>query len=148
MNEPEIEIVLNQNGVWLLNGEEITHARTCRAFSQNIFQTEGGFEIRIGPEKKAIQVEDTLYFVTGISGDQNEGFTLNLNDGREVNLDPHTLLYKPGRLTCRVLHPNNGMIVEAKFLTSAYYQLLAHLEKNEDGFFIKIKNEKIILDES
>ena len=139
------DLILNRNGAWLSNGDEITHERTCLAFSKNLFRCKEGFEIRLGNEKKTVHVEDTIYFVSSMNGDSELGFGLTLNDGRTVELDPTTLRYRPGRLTCKVYHPNEQTHEEAKFLTSAYYELLKHLEKNEAGYFIEIEGKKIFL---
>jgi hypothetical protein len=139
------DLILNRNGVWLSNGEEISHERTCQAFSKNLFRCKEGFEIRLGNEKKSVHVEDTIYFVIGMLGDPDLGFSLRLNDGRNVELDPATLSYRPGRLTCKVFHPNEQTHEEAKFLTTAYYELLKHLEKTEAGFHVVIEGKKVLL---
>jgi hypothetical protein len=139
------DLILTKNGLWLSNGEEITHERTCLAFSKNLFRCKEGFQIRLGPERKNVHVEDTLYFVTAMEGEPTLGFTLTLNDGRKLELDATTLNYRPGRLTCKVYHPNEQTHEEAKFLTSAYYELLKYLDNSVDGFFVTIDGKKIIL---
>ncbi len=138
-------IILTKEGTWLSNGEEITHPNTQIAFSRNIYRCPEGFEIRIGRDKKVIHVEDTLYFIVGIDGAPELGFSIRLNDGRQVELNPDTLQYRPGRLTCKVWNPNEGTHDEAKFLTTAYYELLKYIEKNDSGFEITIEKKKIIL---
>lgn len=141
------EIILTKNGVWLSNGEEITHTGTLIGFSKHIFRNTNGYEIRIGlgekQERKQIQVEDTIYFVTTLEGNPNEGYLIRLNDGRKLALDPQSLKYKPGRLTCNVPHPNEGTTEEAKFLSPAYYEILNHLTSNGDRFSIEIQGKKI-----
>jgi hypothetical protein len=139
------DLILNRNGVWLSNGEEVTHERTCQAFAKNLFRCKDGFEIRLGPEKKSIHVEDTIYFVTSMLGDPDLGFELTLNDGRKVELKSETLHYRSGRLTCKVYHPNEQTHEEAKFLTTAYYELLKYIEKNDEGFLIVIEGKTILL---
>jgi hypothetical protein len=139
------ELILTRNGVWLSNGEPITHERTLLAFSRNLFRCKEGFEIRLGNEKKSVHVEDTLYFIEAVDGVPELGFTLKLNDGREVELEAETLRYQPGRLTCRVLHPNENTHEEAKFLTRAYYEILKSVESGEQGFFIRIEGRIIPL---
>lgn len=141
------DLILTRNGIWLSNGEEITHERTVLAFSRNLYRCKEGFEIRLGHEKKNVHVEDTLYFVVRLEGDPILGYSIELNDGRLLELDPETLHYHRGRLTCRVPHPNEGTTEEAKFLTQAYYELLKHLEKTQDGFSITIDGKTILLRE-
>lgn len=141
------EILLTKNGVWLSNGEEITHTGTVLAFSRNLFRCKQGFEIRLGSEHKTIFVEDTLYFVARLEGSPTEGFMVELTDGRKVPLDPTTLKYQPGRLVCKVPHPNEGTREEAKFLSPAYYELLNHVEPSPEGdaFELWIQGSKIRL---
>ena len=139
------DIILTKEGVWLSNGEEITHPGTSIGFSRNIYRCKDGFEIRLGTERKVFHAEDTIYFVNGLDGNPSDGFMLSLNDGRTEKLDANTLNYKPGRLTCKVLHPTENTHEEAKFLTAAYYELLKHVEKTPRGFEISIEGKTILL---
>ena len=138
-------IILTKNGVWLSNGEEITHEGTLLAFSRNIYRCKDGYEIRLGNERKTIHVEDTTYFITSIEGAPELGFTLRMNDQRVSELDPTTLQYKPGRLTCKIPDPKTDINEEAKFLSAAYYELLKYIVHDENGFTITIEGKKIIL---
>lgn len=144
------EIILTKNGVWLSNGDEITHPGTLVGFSKNIYRNKNGYEIRIGQgekqEKKQIQVEDTIYFVRALEGNPEDGFLLILNDGRKIPLEPTSLKYKPGRLTCGVPHPNEGTTEEAKFLSAAYYELLNHVISTPKGFEITIQKKTVHFD--
>lgn len=140
------DIILTKNGVWLSNGEEITHEKTTLAFSRNLFRCPEGWEIRLGQEKKVIHVEDTPYFVISIDGAPEIGFSMMTNDGRAQELDPATIKYKPGRLTCSVFHPNEKTHEEARFLSAAYYEILKYLVSEKDGgFSLTIEGKKIIL---
>jgi hypothetical protein len=140
------DLILTKNGVWLSDQEEITHERTILAFSRNIHRSQNGFEIRIGRERKSIHIEDTMFFITSIEGAPEIGFTIRTNDQRIGELDPETLRYRPGRLTCRIPDPNSGMMEDAKFLSTAYYEILKHLEHDENGYSITIEGKKILLD--
>lgn len=139
------DLILTRSGVWLSNGEPINHQRTCAAFAKNLYRCEEGFEIRIGKERKTVHVEDTIYFVQAIDGVPELGFSIRLNDGRTLELDALSLKYAPGRLTCKVPHPNEGTREEARFLTQAYYELLRHIERTEEGFVIRIEGQTILL---
>ena len=138
-------IILTKNGAWLSYNEEITHERTILAFARNIFRCKDGFEIRIGHERKTIHVEDTMYFITSIEGSPEIGFSIRTNDQRIGELDPSTLKYRPGRLTCRVPDPNTGILEEAKFLSTAYYEILKYLEQDGESFSVTIEGKKITL---
>lgn len=138
-------IILTKNGVWLSNGEEITHEGTLLAFSRNIHRCKDGYEIRIGSERKTIHIEDTIYFITSVEGNPELGFTIRTNDQRVGELDPETLQYKPGRLICKVPDPKTGMNEDAKFLSPAYYEILKYIDRDEKGFSITIEGKKIHL---
>ncbi len=138
-------LILTKEGVWLSNEEEVTHPGTLNAFFKNIFRCKEGFEIRIGSEHKVFHAEDTIYFIKRIEGTPDVGFTLDLSDSRKVILDPNTIQYRPGRLTCKVYHPNDGTHEEAKFLTNAYYELLKLVEPTQDGFVLTIQGLQIRL---
>lgn len=138
-------IILTKNGVWLSNGEEITHEGTVLAFSRNIHRCKDGYEIRLGSERKTIHIEDTMYFITSVDGAPELGYTIRTNDQRVGELDPSTLQYKPGRLTCKVPDPKTGMNEDAKFLSAAYYELLKSIVHETDGFSITIEGQKIML---
>jgi hypothetical protein len=140
------DIILTKNGVWLSDNEEITHERTILAFSRNIHRSQNGYEIRIGRERKSIHIEDTMFFITSIEGAPEIGFTIRTNDQRVGELDPESLRYRPGRLTCRVADPNSGMLEEAKFLSTAYYEILKFLEHDDTGYSITIEGKRIQLE--
>lgn len=142
------DIILTKNGVWLSNGEEISHEKTVLAFSRNLFRCIEGWEIRIGQEKKVIHVQDTPYFVVSADGAPELGYTIQLNDGRSLELDPSTLAYKPGRLICKVFHPNDKTTEEARFLSPAYYEILKYIEPCQEGFCITIEGKKVIFSEA
>ena len=138
-------IILTKNGVWLSNGEEITHQGTIKAFSRNLFRCTDGWEIRLGKERKTIHVEDTIYFVTKIDGSTDLGFSIFINDGRVGELEISDLKYKPGRLTVMIPHSNDGTNEEAKFLTTAYHELLKHIEKDNEGFKLTVEGKTVVL---
>ena len=138
-------VTLSKQGVWLSNGEEITHAKTLQAFSQNLFRVGDKAEVRIGPEKKEVVIEDTFYYVQSMEGTPHSGFTLLLNDGRKLKLDPATLRYQPGRLTCKVAHPPQSTFEDAKFLSAPYYELLNFAEKLPNGYLIDIEKISVAL---
>jgi len=158
-------IRLTASGVWLADGEEITHERTLSAFQRHLHPTEDGmgWEIRIGRERKRIEVEDTAFFVRKIEGTPETGFRLFLTDGTEQELDPKTLDYRPGRLVCRIHWPREGSPVitndtatkekgspgwaEARFLRAPYIELLSHAVVEDETFTLQFGTVKILLQE-
>lgn len=118
----------------MADGEEITHEPTRRLFAKSIKKDADGYLIHIGRETKRIHVEDTAYFVTGVTGNREAGYRLSLSDETSEGLDPITLVYKPGRLTCLI--NREGTKEEAKFLAVPYYELLSHLEEDQSSYFL------------
>ncbi len=128
-------ITLTREGVWLSNGEEITHQGMVDAFAAHLRQENGDWVIAIGHERKVIEVQDTPYFVTGLDGDgHSTPFGLRLNDGTREPLTLDSLRLDPsrGRLTCRV----KGLC-EARFLRPAYLELLQLAEESDGAYFLE-----------
>jgi hypothetical protein len=134
------EIRLTKDGTWLSDGEEITHGETVRLFFRSVRKSAEGYAIHVGKESKAVIVEDTAFFVLGLEGSAGEGYTVRLSDETRERLKPETLRYRPGRLTARI---GNGE--EAKFLSTAYFDLLRGLEEDERTYFLKIQGKRIDL---
>jgi hypothetical protein len=136
-------IRLTAEGVWLADGQEITHERTREAFSKHLFPSQDGlgWEIRIGRERKKIEVEDTVFFVRLIRGNPTEGYTLDLTDGTEQALDAQSLKYKPGRLSCEVTLKKGGEArrTEARFLRSPFYELLMQATERNGRYRLRIQ---------
>jgi hypothetical protein len=137
-------IQLTKDGVFLSDGEEITHARTVAGFHKFLGRDETGYFIRIGTDFKRIEVEDTSAFVVGIEWSGTEGneiVELALASGEKERLDPATLAYRPDRLTCRVKKGTE----EAKFLRKPYLELLMHALAEKDGYSIRVAGQTIRL---
>jgi hypothetical protein len=127
-------IILTRNGIWLADGTEITHEPTRRLFARSLKKDEKGYFLQIGRETKRIEVEDTAYFIQRIDGDPNQGFRLSINDETQESLNPATLKYRPGRLTCQI---KGNPAEEAKFLHSAYFDLLKDLQEDSKSYFLE-----------
>jgi hypothetical protein len=137
-------IRLTKDGVFLSDGEEISHARTVGAFHRHLGRDDEGWFIRIGRDFKRIEVEDTARFVSGIEWSGAEGnasVELTLLDGTRERLDPETLTYRTDRLTCRV----RGGKEEAKFLRKPYLELLMRALAEGDGYALSIGGRTIRL---
>ena len=134
----DLEVIrLTKNGVWLSDGEEITHQGTLKAFARNLKKEPDGYWITLGWNRKKIEVEDTSKFVTKIEGRPP---VLHLNDDSKEVLNFRSLKFSPERLTCIL---NSGE--EAKFLPPAYLDLLKELEQDEKGYFLKFEEDRIYL---
>lgn len=134
-------IRLTRDGVFLSNGEEITHERTLAAFHRFLARDEEGYYIQIGRDFKRIEVEDTAYFVRAIrfegSGAQ-EKVILTLLGGQEEVLDPLTLRYRDERLSC-VLKEGTERAV---FLRGPHTELFLRTLDEGNGYFLTIGGKK------
>ncbi|MBC7691331.1 MAG: DUF1285 domain-containing protein [Methylotenera sp.] len=137
-------IILNSKGVWLTNGEEITHLETCKAFAKHLGRDTEGYFIQIGNNHKRIEVEDTPFFVTRIKS-TSDAVTLVLNDESTEQLNPQSLSYSPSRLSCTVKKLAPGGPFEARFLPQAYFDLLKDLEQEGEDYFVQIGSSRIKL---
>jgi hypothetical protein len=135
-------IVLTRNGIWLADGTEITHEPTAKLFARSLKHDEQGYFIHVGRETKRIEVEDTAYFVQRIDGDAKRGLVVSLNDESQEPLDPKTLAYRPGRLTCRIKSGKE----EAKFLHNPYFDLLRNLQEDKKSYFLEFQSPKLRVD--
>ena len=144
-------IVIARDGEWRADGEPITHARTLQAFQKHLARLpdDSGWEIRMGRERKRLQVEDTAFFVRRVRGDADSGFTLELTDGSEQKLDPRTLHYTPGRLTCRIewRHPDGTQgLAEARFLRGPSLEILSLARPGAGAGIYHIEIQSVTLD--
>ncbi len=131
------EIRLTTEGLFLVDGEEITHERTLALFYRSVIKEGDQYFLQVGDERKPIIVEDTTVFVKHADP---HALKIWLSDGREEALDPATISYTQGRLTCKT-----GQGLEARFTRSAYYDFLRQLEQDDGGFFIDIKGKRVDL---
>ena len=138
--DPTRKISFGKDGWWYANDERIENRRINVLFSQHLRKTpEGTYEIAIGRDRVAVEIDDTPYVITRVSGDSEQGFTLRLNDESEEALDPHTLHIGQGHvLYCRV----KGNEHLARFLRPAYYQLTAHVQEDTKthSYMLKVRD--------
>ena len=139
--DPTRKISFGKDGWWYANDERIQNHRINVLFSQHLRRTpEGTYEIAIGRDRVAVEIDDTPYVITRINGDSAQGFTLRLNDESEEPLDPRTLhIDQDHVLYCRV----KGQEHRARFLRPAYYQLTAHVQEDvaTRSYLLRVGND-------
>ena len=126
--DPTRKISFGKDGWWYANDERIHNRRINTLFSQHLRKIPAGtYEIAIGWDKVAVEIEDTPYVVTRVTGDAEHGLTLRLNDESEELLDPTTLSIGPENvLYCLV----KGREHTARFSRPAYYQLTVYVQED------------------
>lgn len=140
--DPTRKIHFGKDGWWYANDERIQNPRINKLFSTCLRQTsDRSFEIVLGRDRAAVEIEDTPYVVTRVFGDAVQGLTLRLNDDSEEALAPDTLEVGDGDvLYCRVKNRR----YPARFLRPAYYQIAADIreetgqEASGTGFVLRI----------
>jgi len=143
--EPTRKISFGKDGWWYANDERIQNRRINVLFSQHLRKTpEGTYEIVIGWDRVAVEIDDTPYVITGVSGDPEQELTLRLNDESEEALDPHTLYVGHEHvLYCRVKKQEHL----ARFLRPAYYQLTAHVQEDTktSAYLLKVGDSRFFI---
>lgn len=143
--DPTRKISFGKDGWWYANDERIQNRRINVLFSQHLQKTpEGTYEIAIGWDRVAVEIDDTPYVITRVSGDPEQGFTLRLNDENEEALDPHTLhVGQDHVLYCRV----KGNEHLARFLRPAYYQLTAYVQEDAktSAYLLRVGDERFLI---
>lgn len=117
-------IRITKDGVWLSNGEPITHAKTLEAYNRFLGRDSDGYFVEIGNNFKRIEVEDTPYFVRLAWRDDDGKLRGMLTNGNEIEIDPAALNLKGQRLSIPIFEGKE----EAKFLPQAYHWVLMNLE--------------------
>jgi uncharacterized protein len=138
--DPTRKISFGKDGWWYANDERIQNRRINVLFSQYLRKTPAGtYEIAIGWDKVAVEIDDAPYVVTRVTGEPEQGFILRLNDESEEPLDPSTLYVGQEHvLYCRV----KGREHIARFLRPAYYQLTAYVQEDaaSGSFLLRVGN--------
>ncbi len=138
--DPTRKISFGRDGWWYANDERIHNRRINILFSQHLRKTPAGtYEIAIGWDKVAVEIDDAPYLVTRVTGDAEQGLTLQLNDESEELLDPTTLsIGQENVLYCRVKDQEHT----ARFSRPAYYQLAAYVQEDTTtgAFLLRLDN--------
>jgi hypothetical protein len=143
----EASILIDKEGRWFFQGEEITHRKTYLLYNRHLTRDEAGrIIVRLGSEICPVEVEDapfvvkTLECVTAEPGElKSVGLILN-DDSREPLL-PETLRIAANHIPyCRV----RGGMFEARFSRGAYQLLVSFLQQDvqEMRFFISMAGRK------
>jgi len=143
--DPTRKISFGKDGWWYANDECIQNRRINVLFSQHLRKTpEGTYEIAIGWDKVAVEIDDTPYVVTRVTGDTDRGLTLRLNDESEEPLEPTTLYV--GQENVRYCRVKAGEHI-ARFLRPAYYQLTAYVQEGPTtgSFLLRLGNTTYLI---
>ena len=126
------KVVLKKDGRWFSNGEEITHKKTCEAFSKNLHwdETRKQYYVHIGYERLYVEVEDTAYFIVDFRLSKGAPFA-KTNLGDEFELKQGAVLSSSDSQTLYALLPNGQL---ARLLSYVQSSLASYLEE-ENGHY-------------
>ncbi|EMP55435.1 hypothetical protein MSNKSG1_06178 [Marinobacter santoriniensis NKSG1] len=136
----DMDMVIRRNGQWIFKGEPLTREAIVRLFSTILRREDDGEFYLVTPvEKWRIKVEDAPLLahtltVRGSGEDQIVSVTTNVGETLDIGEEhPLDVSEYPGTGEPRpVVLVRHG--VEARLLTSAFYDLAAHLtERTVEG---------------
>jgi hypothetical protein len=125
------ELRLDRDGEWYVDGERISHERTCQVLTRNVYlRPEGGFGTSIGREHVPIVVDDVAFFVRSVEPDA-AGLGLFLSDETaERQAVPELKSSADGRMYVCI---KDGR-AWARFSRSAHQALAPLVEEREGAY--------------
>ena len=133
----DIDIRVMKDGRWFHEGGEISRKPLLRLFASLVKQEGNEFFLVTPVEKWRIKVEDTPLHVISLVGEPDAGVSAVLSNGQVELLDSNSgiTLTKLDENDIPVITTAQGLT--ARFLRSAYYQLLEMGELTEGGFSMR-----------
>jgi len=143
---PPCLIFIDKEGRWHHKGVEMIRRDFIRMFYKNMeLDSHGRYVINWGGKQCYVEVEDTAFVVRNmVYHDKTQGTTatrvlLFLSDDSQEELAPETLYVgKDNVLYCKV----KNATFPARFTRAAYYGLAAHIEEQDNGFYLPLNGKK------
>jgi hypothetical protein len=142
----DIDIVVTKEGRWIHEGGEIRRKSLVRLFASLIKQEGMDYYLVTPVEKWRIRVEDMPLHVISLFGDSDTGIRMVLSNGQSQLVDEHCglkLSDLDGVLVPTVVAAQG---LEARFLRSAYYELVDLSEMTDTQCVVRSGNAKFVLD--
>ncbi len=125
--------VVEPDGVWRHNDEQITHERTWKLFSTALRRLpDGRYVLAIGNERVFVDVKDAPLVVTALRIESG-AVRLRFHDDTYHMLDPRTIRFRGNVPYC-----DGRDDLPAKFSIAAYHQLAEHIHETDAGFELRI----------
>ncbi|MCL4235318.1 MAG: DUF1285 domain-containing protein [Deltaproteobacteria bacterium] len=125
--------VIEPDGAWHHNDEEITHERTWKLFSTALRRlADGRYVLAIGNERVYVEVMDAPLVVTALRVEDSR-VRLRFHDDTYHVLDPRTI-----RFLGNVPYCDGRDGLPAKFSIAAYHQLAEHIHETDAGFELRL----------
>ncbi len=139
---PYLSLFIDKEGRWFQNGAEIIHPRIYRLFSGSLSRSEaGGYQVRVGNQVCAVEVEDAPYVVQCIETAESGQIVLILNDETREPFQPEDFWI--GTENVPYVSIRGGQF-HARFSRPAYYQLAEYVNsEDEESFYFTIGGQRI-----
>jgi hypothetical protein len=129
---------LDAMGRFLFEGDEITHPGVIELFRSGIDRNDAGeLVLRVGEQWTYLNPTDCPLRVLAVLGDPKDATRLprlRLDDGRELELDPETLVEEDARgLRCEVPAQQSGRPLPARFSNRASVALAEWIDFDAAG---------------
>lgn len=142
---PPCLIFIDKEGHWHHKGVEMIRRDFIRLFYENMeMDPQGRYVINWGGKRCYVDVEDTAFVVRNTVYQDATEYTdarviLFLSDDSQEDLAPETLYVGEGNvLYCRV----KDTAFPARFNRAAYYRLAAHIEEEDNAFYLPLNGKK------
>jgi uncharacterized protein len=118
---------IDRDGVWLHEGEEVTHPGILDDLRNNLRVDAAGHYVQAGGVRVPVEVEDAPYVISRVESEGDE-LMVTLSDASRERLAVDTLRFDSASVPyCRV---KEGRFV-ARLSRAATYQLLLHAQYDE-----------------
>jgi hypothetical protein len=129
---PPCGIFIDRDGKWYSQGIEMVRKDIVDLFFEHIkLCPDGTYLIELDGQRCRLDVADTAFVVMRVDQEE-DSFSIVLNDGTREGLVPRLRVAKDGVLYCRV---KNGRF-PARFSRPAYYQIASYVEEEGGSFFL------------
>ena len=137
-------LVLHRDGRFLHEGAPIENARLRAAFDRGVvyLPAEGKYVVTLGHFRGQVDIEEAGFFVRSVDLDAG---VLVLSDGSVDRFDPASLrpsALDPDVLLCTVKNALAPYGLPARFERGAQAELLAAIEQDADGVFVRVRGTR------
>lgn len=139
------KIFIDSHGKWFQDGVRIAHRWTYLENCRNLDADEDG-RLFVGDSSGAkvyVECEDVPFVVTMVNAEE-DGFSLRLNDETREKLDFGTFSVEEENVPYVLV--KNGKF-RARFSRPAYYEFMKHILRDEKGFYVENRGEKLYVND-
>jgi hypothetical protein len=142
-----LDLVLHRDGRFTHEGAPIRNRKLRAAFERGVryLPEEGKYVVTLGPFRGQLDVEECGFFVRSI--DLGAGVVV-LSDGALDPFDAASLrasALDPDVLLCTVKRALAPHGLPARFERSAQAELLAAVEEDDEGWFVRVAGRRVAL---